>query len=232
LALAPHGGSVEERTDQQAALLQSLVEAAPLPTVPVPRARSWACLGHSASGGSRDRWHITSVDLAVQSFPQLAAVAPTGFRYPVTVSFHGFADHPDGGTLTGMPVYHPPGFPVPPGYQPRRDILLGGHAYVDPADAAGTAQRQQSLTRLQELLQSDLQETPEDDRVVVVPAGLALAGSDPDNLGARLGAIHLQVEQSLAARRGDDGLWGWSAITSAVAARVIQLLAGTLPGPG
>jgi phage replication-related protein YjqB (UPF0714/DUF867 family) len=81
VAVAPHGGFIEQYTDDQAALVRSLLAG--------KKASSWLCKGYKQGGGAYDRWHITSTDLSPNSFPGLDAIADRGFTY--AVSFHGMS---------------------------------------------------------------------------------------------------------------------------------------------
>ena len=75
--VAPHGGSIEDETDEQADLVAS---------DPSVRADSWIC--RAPAGAAFRRWHITSDDLSEASFPGLRALL--GVRHEFAVSFHGF----------------------------------------------------------------------------------------------------------------------------------------------
>ncbi|MFO7565995.1 MAG: poly-gamma-glutamate hydrolase family protein [Enhygromyxa sp.] len=87
VVLAPHGGAIELRTDQQAEHLTQLLGAS-----------SWICKGWRQGGGAFDAWHVPSTFLHPDSFPGLAAIAKRGFAY--AVSFHGIAGT-TGGVLVG-----------------------------------------------------------------------------------------------------------------------------------
>ncbi|MFB6172297.1 MAG: poly-gamma-glutamate hydrolase family protein [Haloarculaceae archaeon] len=76
VALAPHGGHVEPGTDAQARRLADR------------GATAWYCAGWWPGGGAFDRWHVTSNDTSLVSFPGLAAVADRTFDR--AVSFHGW----------------------------------------------------------------------------------------------------------------------------------------------
>ncbi len=82
LVIAPHGGQIEPRTDDQAEHVRNL-----LADVGVS---CWRCKGWKPDGGAGARWHITSTDISTASFPRLATVAARGFRH--AVSFHGFTE--------------------------------------------------------------------------------------------------------------------------------------------
>ena len=75
--IAPHGGSIEDETDEQADLVAS---------DPSVGADSWIC--RAPAGAAFRRWHITSDDLSEASFPGLRALL--GVRHEFAVSFHGF----------------------------------------------------------------------------------------------------------------------------------------------
>jgi phage replication-related protein YjqB (UPF0714/DUF867 family) len=82
IVIAPHGGDIERRTDDQAVCVISRLQS---------RAVSgWMCRGWSQGPGAFRRWHITSTDLHEASFPKLARVLGRRFRF--AVAFHGFSD--------------------------------------------------------------------------------------------------------------------------------------------
>ena len=80
VAIAPHGGDIEQYTDQQAERV-----AARLAT---QAASAWRCMGWKQPEGAFERWHITSIDIHPASFPLLRKIDTRGFRY--AVAFHGF----------------------------------------------------------------------------------------------------------------------------------------------
>src|SRR5215210_7735070 len=82
IAIAPHGGNIEQFTDEQAERV-----AWRLATKGVS---SWRCKGWKPGGGTHERWHITSIDIHEASFPRLKQVISRGFTY--AVAFHGFED--------------------------------------------------------------------------------------------------------------------------------------------
>ena len=82
IVIAPHGGDIERRTDDQAVcVLAGLHDRA---------VSGWLCRGWSVGGGAFRHWHITSTDLHEASFPKLARVIGRRFRF--AVAFHGFDD--------------------------------------------------------------------------------------------------------------------------------------------
>jgi phage replication-related protein YjqB (UPF0714/DUF867 family) len=83
VAIAPHGGEIEEHTDEEAAeTVRQLIDAG------FP-ASLWLCKGFGdAAKGASDRWHITADDLQPACFPLLAQVMSRTFCYGV--AFHGF----------------------------------------------------------------------------------------------------------------------------------------------
>lgn len=82
LILAPHGGDIEPRTDDQAEHVRDLLTDLGV--------SCWRCKGWKPHGGALARWHITSTDISTASFPRLASVAARGFEH--AVSFHGFIE--------------------------------------------------------------------------------------------------------------------------------------------
>ena len=87
LVLAPHGGGIEPRTDDQAEHVKNLLADLGV--------SCWRCKGWNPDGGAGTRWHITSTDISTASFPRLATIATRGFRY--AVSFHGFTEEEEEG---------------------------------------------------------------------------------------------------------------------------------------
>jgi phage replication-related protein YjqB (UPF0714/DUF867 family) len=87
IAIAPHGGDIEEHTEGQAETLRTELGSTGY------RASSWICKGFGdGTQGAGDRWHITSTDLNPASFPLLARIASRRFCYGV--AFHGFSKKP------------------------------------------------------------------------------------------------------------------------------------------
>ena len=83
IAIAPHGGQIEQQTDEQAVESVDQLVAADFP------ASWWLCKGFGdANKGAHDRWHITSTDLQPACFPLLRAI--TSRRFCHGVAFHGF----------------------------------------------------------------------------------------------------------------------------------------------
>ena len=83
IAIAPHGGEIEPRTDRQAERVRSRLGAG--------LSSAWRCKGWD--GGEDEaflRWHITSTDIDEASFPRLRSVISRGFAH--AVAFHGFED--------------------------------------------------------------------------------------------------------------------------------------------
>jgi phage replication-related protein YjqB (UPF0714/DUF867 family) len=80
IAIGPHGGNIEPRTDLQAERVASRLVT--------HRASSWVCRGYKSGGGAGASWHITAEDIDPRSFPRLASVAARGFTH--AVAFHGF----------------------------------------------------------------------------------------------------------------------------------------------
>jgi phage replication-related protein YjqB (UPF0714/DUF867 family) len=89
IAIAPHGGDIEEHTDEQA---ERVVER-----LGPQLASAWRAKGWGSDGGAFVRWHITSTDLNPVSFPLLNSVMSRRFAH--AVAFHGFDDEP--GVLIG-----------------------------------------------------------------------------------------------------------------------------------
>jgi phage replication-related protein YjqB (UPF0714/DUF867 family) len=81
IVIAPHGGDIEPFTDDQADHVRNLLCDLGV--------SCWRCQGWKPGGGAADRWHITSTDIDIDSFPKLATAAG-GFRH--AVAFHGFTE--------------------------------------------------------------------------------------------------------------------------------------------
>jgi len=81
---APHGGMIENYTDEQAERVLSQLQGAAKPC------SAWRCKGWRTGGGSYEAWHITSTDIHPSSFPCLAQIKDRGFAY--AVSFHGYGE--------------------------------------------------------------------------------------------------------------------------------------------
>jgi len=91
IAIAPHGGGIEDHTDEQA---ERVAERLGPELASAWRGKGW---GPNGGPGSFDRWHITSTDLNPVSFPLLRSVMSRRFTH--AVAFHGFNDEP--GVLIG-----------------------------------------------------------------------------------------------------------------------------------
>ncbi len=82
VAIAPHGGKIEEGTDKQAERVASALAAKGV--------SCWRCKGFKQGGGAFERWHITSPDINPASFPLLNTIINRRFTY--AVAFHGFTE--------------------------------------------------------------------------------------------------------------------------------------------
>ena len=82
VAIAPHGGAIERRTDEQAERVGAILGC--------DRASVWRCKGFRTGGGAFERWHITSTDIHEASFPLLQRIRFRGFAH--AVAFHGFSE--------------------------------------------------------------------------------------------------------------------------------------------
>jgi phage replication-related protein YjqB (UPF0714/DUF867 family) len=88
IIIAPHGGNIEEHTDEQAEYVYEKLLSS-------KRVSLWICKGFNKKeqGGAFNRWHITSTDISKESFPKLNTVFGRGFEY--AIAFHGFEDDND-----------------------------------------------------------------------------------------------------------------------------------------
>jgi phage replication-related protein YjqB (UPF0714/DUF867 family) len=87
--LAPHGGRIEQGTDDQA---RAVYDALAQQAKPV---RAWIAQGFNPATGAHPCWHITSSEISERSFPKLRSLFGfTGTRGPFThaVAFHGQND--------------------------------------------------------------------------------------------------------------------------------------------
>ena len=87
--LAPHGGSIEPGTDDQAKVVfEALSQAG-------KSVRAWIARGFNPTVGAHTCWHITASEISEQSFPKLGALfgaaAPRG-AFSHAVAFHGQND--------------------------------------------------------------------------------------------------------------------------------------------
>jgi phage replication-related protein YjqB (UPF0714/DUF867 family) len=82
VCLAPHGGSIEEGTDDQAERVRGQLGSR--------RTSVWLCRGFKRDGGALKAWHITASAIHEQSFPLLNKIIGRGFTF--AVAFHGFTD--------------------------------------------------------------------------------------------------------------------------------------------
>ena len=99
IVIAPHGGNIEQHTDEQAQYVYD-----ELLLLSSYRVSTWICKGFNKEedGGAFNRWHITSIDISENSFPKLETVYPCRFEY--AVAFHGFSDekHPKSICIGGI----------------------------------------------------------------------------------------------------------------------------------
>ncbi len=89
IAIAPHGGQIEEHTDEQAERVAELLGPA--------LSSAWRSKGWKPNGGAFERWHITSTDINPVCFPLLESVMSRRFVH--AVAFHGFNN--EAGVLIG-----------------------------------------------------------------------------------------------------------------------------------
>jgi phage replication-related protein YjqB (UPF0714/DUF867 family) len=82
IVIAPHGGAIEEWTDQQAERVMSQLSS--------KQVSCWCCKGWKQGGGAFEQWHITSTDIHEASFPCLNTIINRHFTH--AVAFHGFSE--------------------------------------------------------------------------------------------------------------------------------------------
>lgn len=81
---APHGGVIENYTDEQSERVYSQLDSAG------KEVSAWRCKGWQDEIGAYDAWHITSTEIARASFPLLNSIGDRGFDF--AVSFHGYGE--------------------------------------------------------------------------------------------------------------------------------------------
>lgn len=81
---APHGGMIENYTDEMAKWCYDRMVALS------KSASCWRCIGHQDVIGAYNAWHITSTDISRYSFPYLNQIGDRDFS--CAVSFHGFGE--------------------------------------------------------------------------------------------------------------------------------------------
>lgn len=82
---APHGGIIENYTDEEAEWMYNR-----LVNYHSKNASCWVACGWQSSIGAFDAWHITSTDISRESFSLLDQIGDRDFTY--AVSFHGFGE--------------------------------------------------------------------------------------------------------------------------------------------
>jgi phage replication-related protein YjqB (UPF0714/DUF867 family) len=191
VVLAPHGGRIEQRTDDQAAHLAAALIAARVDAgLAAVNTSLWLCRGWGEDKvGAYARWHITSTDLQEASFPGLATFMARGFDH--AVSFHG----------CGTCEWGPPGEEATP-----RTIIVGGR------DDSGL--RDDIASGIRAALGLDAAS----DEVVVPEVASDYAGNSERNIVNRVAEGNgIQIEQNPFARGLTDGSDRWRAVAQAVA---------------
>lgn len=84
IVIAPHGGNIEPRTDEQARYVRM--------NLPSERVTTWICKGFNYPDATVEldahkRWHITATEISERSFPQLRTIIEPKFEY--AIAFHG-----------------------------------------------------------------------------------------------------------------------------------------------
>jgi phage replication-related protein YjqB (UPF0714/DUF867 family) len=83
VVIAPHGGEIENKTDQQAEIVRN--EISP------DHVSLWICKGFDQEDKSAyERWHITSTQINEKSFPKLNTIYERIFKY--AIAFHGWTE--------------------------------------------------------------------------------------------------------------------------------------------
>lgn len=81
---APHGGVIENYTDEMAKWAHDYMVSNS------KNSSCWGCIGHQDSIGAYNAWHITSTDISRNSFPYLDDIGDRNFTN--AVSFHGYGE--------------------------------------------------------------------------------------------------------------------------------------------
>jgi phage replication-related protein YjqB (UPF0714/DUF867 family) len=87
--LAPHGGRIEPRTDDQAKKVFELLTEQHRPV------RAWIAKGFNPTTGAHACWHITASEISERSFPGLGSLfdpATQRGRFAQAIAFHGQND--------------------------------------------------------------------------------------------------------------------------------------------
>jgi phage replication-related protein YjqB (UPF0714/DUF867 family) len=79
---APHGGMIENYTDEQAERVYSQLNGKDV--------TCWRAKGWNSAVGAYDAWHITSTEISRTSFHKLDQIGDRGFTY--AVAFHGYGE--------------------------------------------------------------------------------------------------------------------------------------------
>lgn len=87
LIMAPHGGMIENYTDELAVRLYG-----GLVTTNSKDASLWYCIGHQDAIGAFNAWHITSTDINENNFGYLDDLSGRTYDYAVTVHGYGGSD--------------------------------------------------------------------------------------------------------------------------------------------
>lgn len=97
VACAPHGGVIENYTDEQVERVYSQLDGQSKDV------SAWRCKGWQDAIGAYDAWHITSTEISTESFPLLNSIKNRGFDF--AVSFHGYGEEDvavGGGATTAL----------------------------------------------------------------------------------------------------------------------------------
>jgi len=88
IVIAPHGGHIEPRTDEQAEYVRM--------NLPSEHVTTWMCKGFrnpnsTVKVDAHKRWHITATEISERSFPKLRTIIESKFEY--AIAFHGWDDN-------------------------------------------------------------------------------------------------------------------------------------------
>jgi phage replication-related protein YjqB (UPF0714/DUF867 family) len=89
IVIAPHGGNIEPRTDEQAEHVRM--------NLPPECVTTWICKGFKKPDSPEEehdahkRWHITATEISERSFPKLRTIIQPKFEY--AIAFHGMEEN-------------------------------------------------------------------------------------------------------------------------------------------
>ncbi len=181
----PHGGNIELATSDQLAHTKSeLLNLGLVPTI-------WDCRGRWGGGETFERWHVTSTDLRLASFPGLEFLMTSYLPFRYAVGLHGFSwerrdDDPS---------------------QYRRGIIIGGRASMSDKLAIRSAiEAELGISTLIAFYIADEVEGDQsfrglDGDLTALGKSRRWRGTSVRNIANRLSPSGIHIEQSRGVRR-------------------------------